>query len=650
MNSLTPLIKEIKFNSKINDDLSFFVICSIINHLKQHNTLENWHAKEIFDIFGLFYDDLELNMMNFKLKKNLSLYSQLTKSKFEEIFGTEITNISSKQILECLPKTIQKKFAMYYTKKPITQFITKLINSSSIKTVLDPACGDGRLLEIISKSHDVKIYGIDAFSFTEKNKIDGNYLTNVDFLQIDENGYLGKKKIFDDKFDLVITNPPYTRFSNLSTKYRRFLQSKFDSNLMSQMGLHGYFIIHLINFLKHDGILAAVLPASILFSQNTKIIRNFLLDNFSLKYVISYSSDNSFSDNSKFKEIILVAVRKNSEFNCNFISLENEINQKNFQQFASMITKNICTNKSINIKTISKNELRNSSNWLQFFPSNKSSINLSSKKSNFKLSKFKDIVLKIRRGTESFGPDFFYLPNKYWNIKKILKNQIIIQNVKTNKKLTIPSKFLISGLIRTNLYSKEIQPSPQEFFMSIPPLEIKDLPSSIQQYIEWGKHLDLAIKHNTFSQKKLWYSFLHSQLQRKSFFGNILLIRKLRLNTMGVIAHYFEDAIPASKAFYVIQCPKSHSKLIAAWLNSSFFLETMINFRRRISDNWGELMISDILELPSIIPTQIDETLKMEIHKIFDQLCTQKLSNINHQQKLKTKKNLDDVFSNLLQS
>ena len=79
-------------------------------------------------------------------------------------------------------------------------------------------------------------------------------------------------------FDLIITNPPYTRFSNLSFGYRRFLQSKFDKHSMKQIGLHAYFIIHLANFLRNNGFLAAVLPASILYSQETEKLRLFLLN------------------------------------------------------------------------------------------------------------------------------------------------------------------------------------------------------------------------------------------------------------------------------------------------------------------------------------------------------------------------------------
>ena len=51
------------------------------------------------------------------------------------------------------------------------------------------------------------------------------------------------------------------------------------------------------------------------------------------------------------------------------------------------------------------------------------------------------------------------------------------------------------------MYATNIQPVSQEFFVSIPPIAVKELPLSVQQYVKWGEKLDLAIKHNVFSRK-----------------------------------------------------------------------------------------------------------------------------------------------------
>ena len=118
---------------------------------------------------------------------------------------------------------------------------------------------------------------------------------------------------------------------------------------------------------------------------------------------------------------------------------------------------------------------------------------------------------------------------------------------------------------------------------------------------------------------------------------------------MGIIAHHLEHSIPASKGFYIIQCSKENSRIICAWLNSSFFLSQVMKYRRRIAEQWGELMISDIKKFLILDPSKIDSQYRKKINTEFDKLCSKELQDLNTQQELKTKNNLDKIFSDLLQ-
>ncbi len=636
------IFTKFQLDTNLEKDLLFLVLFSIINHLKKNLSLKNWLHDEIFENLTPFYTNSEIENLIKILKKSSIIESTSTSKIIEEVFQKNISKISYDDIIKILPKSIQKKFAIYYTKTDVSLFIAEILKQFKFNSVFDPACGNGRLLDSVSNNKRI-LFGTDLFSIKFFDNTKHKIIENIDFLRIDKNGKSKKKFVINQKFDLVIMNPPYTRFSNLNPNYRESILSQIKINSMPQMGLHGYFIIHSYNFLNANGILVAILPASVLFSKHAHELRLFLLNNFSLKYIISYSNDDSFSDNSSFKEIILIAEKNTLDFTCDFISLPNKINQTNYLKLATSITNKKHEEKLISSK-ISKTELSNSSNWSSFFCNpQKNKI----KKDSLKLKKFKLMNFEIRRGTESFGPEFFYLPNKYWKIIKNTKNSVKIFNLNSNIILDIPNQFLIPGIIRTKPNAKKITLEHNDFFMSIPPLALDELPLSIQKYINWGSTIDLAIKQHSYSKKNPWYSFLFSQLQRKSFYGNLLLIRKLRFNTMSVIAHFNPKNIPASKAFYIIQCPKPYEKIIAAWLNSTYFLKHMSNSRRRISDNWGELMISDILELECIDPTQINKKSSNIIKSVFDELSSKELPTILEQQTDSIKNSLDDALSEL---
>ena len=119
---------------------------------------------------------------------------------------------------------------------------------------------------------------------------------------------------------------------------------------------------------------------------------------------------------------------------------------------------------------------------------------------------------------------------------------------------------------------------------------------------------------------------------------------------MGVIAHFFEKNVPASKGFYIIQYPPKYAKFLAAWLNSSLFLEQIVNFRRRIADNWGELMISDVFELNCVDPSKISQTDIEDVKDAFDKFAQKKLPSIREQEKLQLKNDLDQIITNILQT
>jgi len=139
------------------------------------------------------------------------------------------------------PTVMRKDSGAHYTPLILADFVSEKIISSidlpqeNILKILDPAIGDGELiLSLLRKLvHDyrtskIEIFGFDTdqkaleFAFDRiKNEFHdvSIHLINRDFLEYAIS--IGRNDLFspqDDKFDIVIANPPYIRTQVLGSK------------------------------------------------------------------------------------------------------------------------------------------------------------------------------------------------------------------------------------------------------------------------------------------------------------------------------------------------------------------------------------------------------------------------------------------------
>jgi len=124
---------------------------------------------------------------------------------------------------------------------------------------------------------------------------------------------LGAEAIPLEQAGLVIMNPPFTRQERIPKNYKQQLDQRFGGYtnfLHGQLGLYGYFIFLADKFLKENGSLALVLPATILRVRSTEGIRRMLLNDYTLEYIITAWQKLAFSEGAWFREILLIAKKK----------------------------------------------------------------------------------------------------------------------------------------------------------------------------------------------------------------------------------------------------------------------------------------------------------------------------------------------------
>lgn len=121
--------------------------------------------------------------------------------------------------------------------------------------------------------------------------------------------------------DTVIMNPPYSRqesIARFSDGYKSDLSNRFSrrndkGQLHGKMSFCSYFMFLADKFLKSGGTLAAVLPASILTKSSDSGVREMLLQEYNIKYLVARQDKINLSEDTDMREILLVAEKGRQE-------------------------------------------------------------------------------------------------------------------------------------------------------------------------------------------------------------------------------------------------------------------------------------------------------------------------------------------------
>jgi hypothetical protein len=385
------------------------------------------------------------------------------------------------------------------------------------------------------------------------------------------------------------------------------------------MGLHAYFVLHSDDFIKVGGRYAAVLPAALFNSDYGEGIKQLLVEKYDIEYFVASDAHVNFSEGCNWKEVLLVAQKSNPTPRDNsltkFAILKEKLTLTNADQFADTIMNahGDYENEALSIVTVSKEELRDEANWMAF--TKPILLDTIRKIKRSPVVRQGQEVLKIREGLVLVSPDFFFLPNKHWEIATFDKKDATIWNKSTSQKLKIPIEFLQVTTRKPELHTK-ISPALSHFVVAIPPKS--KLSPDVKEYIKYGEALQFKRQPSprekvpyiiTYCQKKgiPWHSYVWSDLQSRKARGHIGLVEKFRVKTRPCIAHYFDEITTGSNNYsFGTTNNKTFDKVLVAWFNSSIFLSIFLAYKREIAGDYSRWKIADLNRYPCIFPQLLD--------------------------------------------
>ncbi len=563
---------------------------------------------------------------------------------FDKINFAMISNSDALGTLlqKILNGSARKRYAANYTDLEPAQFLSSLSLSPQMKKIIDPMGGSGRLilttLESLMKNEVtlsealsrltlneiflpavqlfflkllIRVFKSQELSLEIVNKcsiIDGDAFTNLDNRPLDIFFNRGLDKKTDiGTFDLVIMNPPFTRMGLLEKSYREFLSNcfkKYSKYINHHMGLHGYALFLAHELLSSNGTIAAVLPASVLYSGYGENLKKFLLENYFIKFIISSSVTKALSEDSNFREIILICQKQkiiNPNQSVKFVTLRKHLKDMELAEIASEIVNTDIkqNNKFLKCNLVKQSDLNAKKNWLFYFESTNfqelySKLHqnpfLNSDQANF------DLV----RGFEMYGPNFFLIPNKHWEISNetsTVETLRIYKREDPNRSVEIPMKYLVKTLRKPQECKFKLTFDTKFYALKVPPGSSLD--ENLQDYFNWGKDSKIPAV-SKFGEN--WFNHIFLQLESKQPFGRVFVSDKFSVSTIRNFAYYFPEIITATKNFYVFKTQDEKiDEFLCAWLNSFIFFFLFLAERREIGGSYGRLQIEDYKTTPLFI-------------------------------------------------
>lgn len=209
-----------------------------------------------------------------------------------------------------LERNIKGQFA---TPHKLAMSITKdaLSRVDNAVTVLEPSCGTGTFIScLLDCDAGLNITGIekDPTVFNIANSLWSNSRTTI------LNGDFFNLASTVGDFDLLVTNPPYTRHHHLSADekkiYRSEIQTWTGTHLSQLAGLHAYFILVGTSLLRKNGVASWLIPSELFSVNYGKTIREYITSETTVERVHFFDNTNLQFDDALVSSCVLVIRKK----------------------------------------------------------------------------------------------------------------------------------------------------------------------------------------------------------------------------------------------------------------------------------------------------------------------------------------------------
>ncbi|MFF2287430.1 N-6 DNA methylase [Peribacillus butanolivorans] len=401
-----------------------------------------------------------------------------------------------------LTKTVpseQKLRGGYYTPQILSDFMSKWAIRNPNSRVLEPSCGDGNFLESAVKSlrnleaRDEAIAelitGVE-YSDIESAKawnrmrelgipVNLTTIVNQDFFK-----YLNDELINNNKFDVVLGNPPFIKYQDFKEEQRQIA-----FNLMNEKGFNPNrltnvwvpFLVLSSFLLSDNGKLAMVVPAELFQVGYAGETRKFLSEFYQNITIITFKK---LIWKDAQQEVVLLLCEKNTND-------VNKIKAVELDTIEDLVNFDFDTLEGIDEKNINHSKDK----WTQYFLSNAEIDLLNSIKSNDNLYWSGDIY-KVDVGIVTGQNKFFLLTEE-----QVINNQIPRENLVN---IVSRSSHLEGTKFTLEDWNSNVSLGYPTYMLAPSNVEFEELDKTLQAFILQGEQAKVHEGYKCRIRKR-WY-------------------------------------------------------------------------------------------------------------------------------------------------
>lgn len=516
----------------------------------------------------------------------------------------------------------------FYTSKEVADFMVSLSKKSKQSKVLESGFGEGIFIKSLIDNGflDIKGYDIDNKNYEFVKNLIGEKV-NLECLD-----YLKSPR--DEKFDLIIGNPPYVHWNNIDKEIRDKLSSdsfwKKYSN--GEWDLLYAFIIWSVEKLNEGGELIYIVPYNWFNSTYGASLRKYLIDNGHFDIICHFGEFKLFGDcypnNIIFKYTKQKRDNSQSIIISEFKGRKGNISQllKNIKQELESV-KEVPYEKECNeLKIFTMDHFDNESFWHLATPKEKEHISqVEEATKGVTLSGYLDVGVGIVSGYD----EAYVIKDNQLDLFSDPEKKFIFPFVKAKN----CKRYFITNS-SYYLFADDLQTEE----------DLKDYPYVYEWLLKYKEGLDKRY----MTKNKKWWNW--ATIRNKELFERSLDKPKIFVpcidRSLKARYSYTKDNLFGSGDVLIIvkrEEIKEDLKYILAWLNSK-----VINEWYRIKGSHTGHRIRYTQSYVSKVPLRLIDWNNEEEVKIYNQILEKTNQILNEGENLRLEEEIDRLFNSLI--